>query len=1456
MALEWAAQVIGIKDYPNYTTLSPLTATAEDAEKIAQQLEQYGYSTFRVQRLPGTSNQKGESKIDPQGMVNMKELREAIVNLFNPPQPNPIPETALFFFSGHGWYQTINGKKEVFLATSDALPERNIYGISLSWLGKQLQKSQVKRVIVWLDCCYSGELLGYIPTDKDYCLITATRSYETGVEIPHEQGLLTQALLEGLNPQNDPDGIVNSHKLADSIEKRMAQTSQRPLIANSQRAILLTTRLPKKSFQDKCPYRSLSYFSENKEDAEVFYGREALTKQLIQKVGNKQRLITVLGASGSGKSSLLRAGLLYGLKLGQEIPGSDRWIYITPFTPKETPLKNLLAAFSRSFPDLSLSRNATVNIFHQTVEKLKVLNTPTVLIIDQFEECFTMCNESKQKEFFKYLRELIDSVDTICILMGMRSDFRARLREYPQVAEKLDKHFIVEHLNSQEIEAAITKPADLVGVGIEGELKRKLIDDVEDYPGSLPLLQYTLTELWRESRQQGEKFLYLKTYEGLGGIEGTLQKRADEIYNSLLAEEKTVARRIFLELTQMGETTDTRRRVRLHEMANSHHSLELLQQVSEKLADKDARLITKTDDDESHDVILDVVHEALLRHWTQLNEWKREYQNAIAIERRIEASAQEWQENDRKPEYLLQETRLGLAEEYLIRYGSLGMLDGIAEEYIEESQKLRDRLHQQEKESRRRELETARQLAQFQKEARQQAEERAEEQAKTNKKLRSRAVGLGVVSVLAVVAAGSSMVFWQNAKRQATNAELGEKVTTIDNLLATKPVERLVLAIQATGQSLSELNRVTAAVESSLLQVVQTDIRERNRLSSGWATAISPDGATIVTGSSDGNLQLWDRKGQAIGKPFVGHTDSVQSVAFSPDGKSIVSGSRDSSVRLWDLQGQAIGKPFEGHTGFVYSVAFSPDGKSIVSGSGDSSVRLWDLQGQAIGKPFEGHKGFVYSVGFSPDGKSIVSGSGDSSVRLWDLQGQPIGEPFVGHRNFVQSVGFSPDGKSIVSGSGDNTLRLWNLQGQPIGEPFVGHTNYVLSVAFSPDGKSIVSGSDDNSVRLWDLQGQPIGEPLVGHTQRVYSVAFSPDGKSIVSGSDDNSVRLWDLQGQAIGKSFVAHTNSVWSVAFSPDGRHIASGSGDNSVRLWNLQGQAIGKPFVGHTNSVWSVAFSPDGRHIASGSNDNTLRLWNLQGKPIGKPFVGHTNYVNSVTFSPDGKLIVSGSGDNTLRLWNLQGKAIGKPFVGHTNYVLSVAFSPDGKFIVSGSDDNSVRLWDLQGRPLGKPFIGHTNSVWSVAFSPNGKLIVSGSDDNSVRLWNLQGQPIGKPLVGHTDSVFSVAFSPDGKSIVSGSRDNTLRLWDLQGQLMSILQGHENTIFSVAFSPNGRYIVSGSQDNTLRLWDRELKVEQLLKIACNQLREHPVLVKDKGAGDTCLRWGGWNDREKKEFQVRHDRA
>lgn len=337
MKPEWEALIVGIDRYPKYNEFKDLTVAVKDGESVAQRLEQSGYETFRIQHLPQRFSARGAKTVESRGLVRLEELREAIANLFNPPSPNEPPETALFFFSGHGCRQEVNEEEEVFLVTSDAFPDGGIYGYPLRELGEQIASSPVQQVVVWLDCCYSGELLQFIPKDKAFCLMTATRSYEPGVEISHEQGLFTRELLAGLNPENYPDGIVKSHDLAKYLARRMSQTGQRPLIANSDQTILLTTQFPKRSFRDECPYRSLAYFTATPEDAQFFYGRSNLTQQLIERVKKQDRLLMVLGASGSGKSSLLRAGLLYQLKLGQAIVGSDRWHYLEPFTPQESP---------------------------------------------------------------------------------------------------------------------------------------------------------------------------------------------------------------------------------------------------------------------------------------------------------------------------------------------------------------------------------------------------------------------------------------------------------------------------------------------------------------------------------------------------------------------------------------------------------------------------------------------------------------------------------------------------------------------------------------------------------------------------------------------------------------------------------------------------------------------------------------------------------------------------------------------------------------------------------------------------------------------------------------------------------------------------------------------------------------------------------------------------------------
>ncbi|NEP25921.1 caspase family protein [Moorena sp. SIO3I6] len=1135
MTPEWEALIVGINRYPEYTNFNDLTVAAKDGENVAQRLEQYGYEPFRIQDLPLGLTQKGAGGVPNRGIVKLEELRSAVANLFNPPPPNQPPETALFFFSGHGCRQEVDGIEEVFLVTSDAFPDVGIYGYPLRELGEQIATSSVKKVVIWLDCCYSGELLNFIPTKKIYCLITATRSYEPGVEISHEQGVFTKALLAGLNPENHPDGIVNSHNLAEFIEQRMSMTSQRPLIANSEQAILLTTLFPKLSFQDKCPYRSLSYFTAKPEDALVFHGRSKLTQQLIERVKTKDRLLLVLGASGSGKSSLVRAGLLYQLKLGQVIVGSDRWYYLEPFTPGEAPKQRLQEVLENGEGEQKQSENSSV--------------TPVVIIIDQFEECFTMSQPEQRQEFFNDLIELIEKKDNLIVLIAMRSDFRGWLQEYPKLVEKINRPLInVEHLNRQEIEEAIAKPAELVGLGIEGRLKQQLINDVEDYPGSLPLLQYTLTELWKQSRQQ--KFLYLETYQQLGGIEGTLEKRANQVFDSLSPEAQNVARRLFLELTQVGETLDTRRRVRLGELVNSHHSLELLDAVSQKLASSDNRLITRSNQENSEDVVLDVVHEALIGHWGKLVEWKQTYTEAMVVERKLEAAALEWQQKGKKRDdvgLLLQGARLVEAQEYLNEYGELGMLNGLAEEYIQVSSQKHKQI------------------------------------------TRNRRLVAGAFTGGWVLAAVISTAFWL----QSLESEIKVLSQLSETLFVSKqPFDALKESLKAGGK-LKKANWVKGDTRIKVIAKLQQSlygVKEFNSLDGrDWVTSVafSPDAQTIASASFDNTVKLWNLQGKPL-HTLKGHSAPVWSVAFSPDGQTIATASSDKTVKLWNLQGKPL-QTLKGHRAAVISVAFSRDGQTIATASNDKTVKLWNLEGKVL-ETLTGHSHWVSSVAFSYDGQTIATASKDKTVKLWNLEGKVL-ETLTGHSDWVRSVAFSYDGQTIVSASFDNTVKLWNLQGKEL-HTLTGHRALVYSVAFSYDGQTIASASYDNTVKLWNLQGKEL-HTLTGHSGAVLSVAFSDDGQTIASGSGDNTVKLWNLEGKPLD-TLTGHSADVTNVTLSPDGQTIASASNDNMVKLWNLEGKLL-HTLTGHSAPVNSVAFSPDGKTIASASSDNTVILWNF---------------------------------------------------------------------------------------------------------------------------------------------------------------------------------------------------------------------------------------------------------------------
>ena len=504
------ALVVGINNHIFHKDFN-LKAPIKDAEAIAEILEKYGQ--FHVQRLPKDYDETGRERFISNGKVKSKDLKTKISNLFNPISKNEIPDVALFFFAGHGKVITEGGIREGFLITSDVQVKRDIYGISLTWLKDLLRQSPVKQQIVWLDCCYSGELLNFQEADPgtgkeiNRCFITASRSFETSVEqMDGSHGAFTARLLKGLNPENSIDGWVTNYILADYIKKNMLNTAQAPVFHNSGDAIILTTNTSTKpmdeSWKQTPPYRALSYFTDQEKDGVFFHGRNRLTDELIERV-RTNNFVAVLGASGSGKSSLLRAGLLYQLKRGQKISGSDRWLYIKPFTPTFSPLKNLQIA-------INLEGEKPENLTDKIIEFINQAEAEkVVMVIDQFEESFTLCETyEKRQDFFDCFLDALASEKTqnkFCLVLGMRADFLDQCSKYPGLATKIkENQLLVTPLEKDEIEEAIKKPAELVGMGVEPKLVAQMAEDFLRNPGSLPLLQYTLDALWK-SATQGKK---------------------------------------------------------------------------------------------------------------------------------------------------------------------------------------------------------------------------------------------------------------------------------------------------------------------------------------------------------------------------------------------------------------------------------------------------------------------------------------------------------------------------------------------------------------------------------------------------------------------------------------------------------------------------------------------------------------------------------------------------------------------------------------------------------------------------------------------------------------------------------------------------------------------------------------------------------------------------------------
>ncbi|MEG4167815.1 nSTAND1 domain-containing NTPase [Microcoleus sp. S13_D1] len=1027
------------------------------------------------------------------------------------------------------------------------------------------------------------------------------------------------------------------------------------------------------------PYQGLSAFKE--EDADFFFGQEKFVNKLVE-VTQTQPLVAVVGPSGSGKSSVVYAGLIP--KLRKE----GNWL-IESFRPGKEPFLPLASALVRQLePEAGETQklreavglagdlqNGKITL-QQVVSRILERNPGKrlLLVADQFEELYTLCQVKEEQKRFAH--ELLTAIgqENITLVLTLRADFYGYVLSYRPFRDALQEFTpqLLSSMKREELQAAIELPAQKLEVQLEPQLTQRILDDVGQEPGNLPLLEFALTRLWEKQRN---RVLTHQAYEEIGGVKKAIANHAEQVYQQLNETEKKQAQRIFVQLVRPGEgTEDTRRVATRAEVGEDNWNL-----VS-YLAGYQARLVV-TGRQEQEDTV-EVVHEALIREWGTLREWMNANRQFRTWQERLKMGLREWKNNNHDSGGLLRGTSLTVAEDWLRQRA-----DEMTQEerdFIQVSVKERNRERQV--------RERRRQLT---------------------------IIGLSGFSLIALGLAGVASVGWRNAAMTEING-LAQYSNLNDKPKAVKTSLKAVVLMRRTPWV--DANTRTQ-VELSLLNIV-SNVAAPNTLgghaSTVYGVSFSPDGKLLATSSDDNTVKLWDTTTGKQIKTLTGHTGPVWGISFSPDGKQLASGSDDKTVKLWDtLTGKQI-NTLIGHKDKLNAVSFSPNGKLLATGSQDKTVKLWDTTtGKEINN-LTGHKNIVTSVSFSPDGKQLASGSFDQTVKLWNtLTGKQI-NTLTGHTGPVWGISFNPNGKQLATGSEDKTVKLWDtLTGKQI-NTLTGHTSSVMSISFNPNGKQLASGSFDKTVKLWDtLTGKQINT-LTGHTSSVRSISFNPNGKQLASGSADKTVKLWDTRTGKQINTLTGHTDSVWGVSFSPDGKQLASGSADKTVKLWDTRTGKQINTLTGHTEKVNGVSFSPDGKLLASSSADNTVKLWDIsQGQQINNLIEDTT--VNGVSFSPDGKLLAFASADTTVKLWDIsQGKQI-KTLNGHTDWVSGVGFSPDGKILASAGGDSQVKLWDTTTGKEIKTLTGHTQVVNSVSFSPNGKMLATASDDKRVKLWRL---------------------------------------------------------------------------------------------------------------------------------------
>ncbi|MFI6735119.1 hypothetical protein ACIBI9_19510 [Nonomuraea sp. NPDC050451] len=1114
--------------------------------------------------------------------------------------------------------------------------------------------------------------------------------------------------------------------------------------------VLVPIPVPAPGAEDAPPYRGLESYGSA--DARFFFGRDDLVETLMDRAGDGG-LLVVTGASGAGKSSLLRAGLVPALARA----GSRGTVLLEPGDEPIVSLRHLLGTADAE----------------PLAERARRRWKGEVVIVDQFEEVFGASDEQR-RDYLATLAALAGDGGAQAVILGVRADFFGQCAACPELVPALEHPVVVVPMDHGSLLEVIEGPAQVAGLTLEDGLADLLLEDLRsdrdhaDAVGVLPLLSHALLQTWNHRQ---DTTLTFAGYRATGGITRSLAQTADAAVDGLGLGGRRAARRLLTRLVQLGtDAPDTARRLLLADVVPAGADGEPTQRVLDHLVR--ARLLTV--DDRS----VQITHEALIRGWPRLRLWLEEDRADLLTRQQLAADAFDWERNGRNPAYLYSGTRLSNAV-------ALRGVDGVAAEFLAAGRRA--------------------------------AAQRTRRRRTTTAVLAVSLVISLIAAISAVLLFGdaraqAAVALSRQISAQSRNSVEIDPATALRLAVTAWRIAPTEEARQAMLDTLANPARhvlvghtywvyaAAYAPNGRILATAGGDTTVRLWSTSGYeqlgaslightahvtSVVFSRDGGTLATGSLDGTARLWDVAARTpIGRPIDLRPAQIQSVALSPDGATLATAATDGTVRLWSVSDHRQLAALTRAGQEFYGVAFSPDGKLLAAAASDGT-HLFDMTTRhAVAHLRIPAKEWVSAVSFSPDGRLLATAHSDGTARLWNAGTRRRIAELRGHDDDVRAVAFSPGGELLVTGSADRKARLWDVRtGQAVRQPLTGHTDKIFGVAFSPDGRSLATADADQTVRVWDVSARrQLGTAFGDHEAEVNDLAFTPDSATLASAGADRRVGLWDVAEQLpIGPPYRLPWEAL-SVDISPDGGLLAVGAGERQraeggfapgngrgeARLWKLATrEQVGTPLAADGPVIAALSFSPDGHRLATAGFDNQAHLWDVATRhEVGKPFAGHRTWLKAVAFSPDGKMLATTALDNTIRLWEAAtSRQIGPPISGHANWVKAVAFHPDGAIIATVADDRTARLWDVAARrQVGRTMLGHEHPYLDgVAFSPDGKTLATSGEDGTVRLWDVATQlQIGPPL-WHPVAVRAVIFSPDGTKLATGDSDGRIRLWDV---------------------------------------------------------------------------------------------